>query len=275
MNGLVSVLLSSLLGGCFGAIAGSFLNVVIHRIPRLIDERGGRVSLGAYVSGLAWPASHCPNCERHLNLRDNIPILSYVVLQGRCRFCGTSYGIHYLIVELLVAAAFAYCTFMFGLTPKAFLSATFIAGLVALCVIDIEEQLLPDAVLAPLFCLGLAFQAVYAGGIINAALGAVVGYAVLWLIRVSYRGYSGIEGMGYGDVKLAAAIGAWVGMETIPAVLFIAFAGGVALMLPLTLLGRVDKGAPVPFGPFLAFGGLCGFLVPHLSDIGASIFLPA
>jgi leader peptidase (prepilin peptidase)/N-methyltransferase len=274
MNGLVSVLLSSLLGGCFGAIAGSFLNVVIHRVPRLIEAGGGRISLAEYVSGLAWPASHCPSCERHLNLRDNIPILSYVMLHGRCRFCRTSYGAHYVIVELLTAAAFAYCAFMFGLTPKAFLSATFIAGLVALCVIDIEEQLLPDAVLAPLFCLGFAFHVLYAGGVIDAALGAVVGYAVLWLIRVSYRGYSGIEGMGYGDVKLAAALGAWVGMEAIPAVLFIAFAGGVALMLPLTLLGRIGKGAPIPFGPFLAFGGLCGFLVPHLGAIGTRIFLP-
>jgi leader peptidase (prepilin peptidase)/N-methyltransferase len=170
MNGLVSVLLSSLLGGCFGAVAGSFLNVVIHRVPRLIESGGGRASLAAYVSGLAWPASHCTSCERHLNLRDNIPILSYVVLHGRCRFCRASYGAKYLMVELLTAAAFAYCAFIFGLTPKAFLGATVIAGLIALCVIDMEEQLLPDAVLAPLFCLGFAFHVLYASGIIDAAL---------------------------------------------------------------------------------------------------------
>ena len=97
---------------------------------------------------------------------------------------------------------------------------------------------------------------------------------MLWLIRESYRLYAGVEGMGYGDVKLAASIGVWVGIETIPAVLFIAFAAGVALMLPLTLLGRVGKGAPVPFGPFLAFGGLCGFLVPKLGAIGAHLFFP-
>src|SRR5258706_564091 len=111
--------------------------------------------------------------------------------------------------------------------------------------------------------------------IIDAALGAAAGYMILWLIRVTYRHYRGIEGMGYGDVKLAAAIGAWVGIETIPAVLFIAFAGGVTLMLPLTLLGRIGKDAPVSFGPFLAFGGLCGFLVPHIGAIGARLFFPA
>jgi leader peptidase (prepilin peptidase)/N-methyltransferase len=274
MNGLVSVF-SSFLGACLGAVAGSFLNVVIHRLPHLIDAGDGRVSLATYISGLAWPPSHCPSCGHHLKLRDNIPILSYVVLRGRCRFCRASYGARYLVVELLAAAAFAYCTFMFGLTPKAFLGAIFITGLVALSVIDIEEQLLPDAVLAPLFCLGLAFHLVYAGGITNAALGAATGYAVLWLIRESYRLYAGTEGMGYGDVKLAAAIGVWVGIEAIPVVLFIAFAGGVALMLPLTLLGRVGKGAPVPFGPFLAFGGLCAFLVPNLGAMGASVFFPA
>jgi leader peptidase (prepilin peptidase)/N-methyltransferase len=197
------------------------------------------------------------------------------MLHGRCRFCRTSYGVHYLIVELLTAAAFAYCAFVFGLTPKAFLGATTIAGLIALCVIDIEEQLLPDAILVPLFCLGFAFHALYAGGVIDAALGAIAGYAALWLIRTSYRCYSGIEGMGYGDVKLAAVLGAWLGMEAIPVVLFIAFAGGVTLMLPLTLLGRIDKGAPIPFGPFLALGGLCGFLVPHLGAIGTRIFFPA
>ena len=275
MNGLVSVLLSALLGGCFGAVAGSFLNVVIHRLPRLIEAAGGRVSLAAYVSGLAWPASHCPRCERRLNLRDNIPILSYIALHGRCRFCRTSYGAHYLVVELSTAAAFAYCVFMFGLAPKAFLAATVVAGLIALCAIDIEEQLLPDALLVPLFCFGFAFHALYAGGVIDAALGAAMGYAVLWLIRSSYTRYSGIEGMGYGDVKLAAALGAWVGIEAIPEALFIAFAGGAMLMLPLTLLGKIGKGAPIPFGPFLAFGGLCGFLVPHIGAIGTRIFFPA
>ena len=274
MNGLASVLLSSFLGGCLGAVAGSFLNVVIHRVPRLIEAGGERISLTAYVSGLAWPASHCPSCERHLNRRDNIPILSYVMLHGRCRFCRTSYGAHYLMVELFTAAAFAYCAFMFGLTPKAFLGATTIAGLIALCVIDIEEQLLPDAILAPLFCLSFAYHVLYAGGTFDAALGAVMGYGVLWLIRVSYQYYRGTEGLGYGDVKLAAAIGAWVGMEAIPVVLFIAFAAGVMAMLPLALLGRIGKGAPIPFGPFLAFGGLCGFLVPNLGAIGTRIFFP-
>ena len=138
MNGLVPVLLTSFLGACLGAVAGSFLNVVIHRVPRLIDAGDGRVSVATYVSGLAWPPSHCPSCGHQLKLRDNVPVLSYLALGGRCRFCRASFGARYLIVELLAATAFAYCTWMFGLTPKAFLGATFIAALVALSVIDIE-----------------------------------------------------------------------------------------------------------------------------------------
>src|SRR5258708_16289775 len=121
---------------------------------------------------------------------------------------------------------------MYGPTPKALLGTTTSAVLFALCVIDIEEQLLTDAILAPLFCLSFAYQVLYAGGAFDAALGAVVGYGVLWLIQVSYRCYRGTEGMGYGDVKLSAVIGAWVGMGATPLVLFIAFATGVMLMFP-------------------------------------------
>jgi leader peptidase (prepilin peptidase)/N-methyltransferase len=183
--------------------------------------------------------------------------------------------LHYLAVEVVTAIAFAACFAAFGLTDKAFLAAIIIAGLMALCIIDIQEQLLPDALVAPLFCLGLAFHAVYGSGFGDAALGAAAGYGVLWLIREAYRLYAGIEGMGYGDIKLAAALGAWLGLAAMPAMLFIAFAGGVALMLPMALCGRVEERAPVPFGPFLAFGGLCVFVLPQLADLTASLFVPA
>ena len=272
MSGPLTPIFLSFLGVCFGAVAGSFLNVLIHRVPKLIDASDGRVSIAGYIFGLAWPPSRCAVCEHALVWRDNIPIVSYLVLRGRCRFCHAAYGMRYLAVEILSAAAFAYCMVAFGLTAKAFLAAGFLAALVALSAIDIEEQLLPDIVLAPLFCLGLVFHALYGSGLIDAALGAAAGYGVLWLIREAYRMHSGAEGMGYGDVKFAAVLGAWLGLGAMPVALFLAFAGGTALMLPLTLFGRVGERAPVPFGPFLAFGGFCAFVLPGLAGLTASIF---
>jgi leader peptidase (prepilin peptidase)/N-methyltransferase len=274
MNGLVTPIFLSFLGVCFGAAAGSFVNVLIHRVPRLIDASEGQVSVWGYISGLAWPPSRCATCDHALGWRDNIPIVSYLVLRGRCRFCHDGYGVRHLAVEIFSAAAFAYCMVAFGLTAKAYLAAGFLAALVALSAIDIEEQLLPDVVLAPLFCLGLVFHALYAGGLTDAGLGAAAGYGILWLIREAYRIYSGGEGMGYGDVKFAAVLGVWLGLAAVPAALFLAFAGGSALMLPLTLFGRVGERAPVPFGPFLAFGGFCAFVLPGLASLTASV-LPA
>jgi leader peptidase (prepilin peptidase)/N-methyltransferase len=273
MNSLPVALTLALSGACCGAVAGSFLNVLIHRVPALIDRADGQVALRHYVSALSKPASHCTYCGQALLWRDNIPVVSYLALGGRCRACGTRYGARYLIVELLTAAAFAYCTVIFGLTAQGFLASVFLAGLLALSAIDIEEQLLPDVVLAPLLCLGVLFQALY-GGLTNGLLGALGGYAILWLVRESYRRFAGVEGMGYGDVKFAAAIGAWIGVGGIPAALFIAFAGGTALMLPLSFLGRIGKGSPIPFGPFLAFGGLCSFVLPKLPEFAAGMFIP-
>lgn len=275
MNGFSVVVVLSFVGACFGAVAGSFLNVVIHRVPRLIDSHDGHVSAAEYISGLAWPPSHCPGCHHRLGWRDNVPILSYFALRGRCRFCHQPYGPRYLVVEILAAAAFAYCMATLGLTPKGFLGALFLAGLMALTIIDIEEQLLPDALLAPLFCLGIAFHSLYGGGIADALLGAAAGYGVLWLIRESYRLYAGVEGMGYGDVKFASVIGAWLGAAAIPAVFAIAFTGGVALMLPFALSGRIATRMAIPFGPFLAFGGSCAFVVPSLAGVAASLFVPS
>jgi leader peptidase (prepilin peptidase)/N-methyltransferase len=272
MNGLLSTAVLSLVGACFGAVTGSFLNVVVHRVPRLIEAHDGDVSVGQYIAGLAWPASHCPQCSHPLAWRDNFPVLSYLALRGRCRFCRQSYGPRYLIVELLTALAFAYCAARFGLTGQAFLAAMLLAGLVTLTIIDIEEQLLPDIVLAPLFCLGIAFQGLYGSGIADAALGAGAAYGALWLIRESYRLYSGVEGMGYGDVKFAGVLGAWLSAGALPMMFAIAFASGVAVTLPLMLTGRIGRQVAIPFGPFLAFGGACLFLMPSAAPILAGLF---
>ena len=272
MNGLLATAVLSLIGACFGAVAGSFLNVVIHRVPRLIDSHDGDVSVGQYLAGLSWPGSHCAQCSHPLHWRDNVPVLSYLLLRGRCRFCRENYGARYLIVEILTAFVFACCLATLGLTAKAFLAAIFLAGLVALSIIDIEEQLLPDIVLAPLFCLGLAFHGVYGSGVLGATLGAGGGYAALWLIREGYRLYAGIEGMGFGDVKFAGVLGAWLGINALPAMFAIAFASGVAITLPLLLRSHAGRHVAVPFGPFLAFSGACLFVMPNLAQLLAGFF---
>jgi len=272
MNGLVSTAILSFIGACFGAVAGSFLNVVIHRVPRLIEAHDGQVSVREYIAGLAWPASHCPQCSHPIAWRDNVPVVSYLALRGRCRCCRETYGPIYLIVELLAALAFAYCVATFGLTPRAFLAAILLAGLVTLTIIDINEQLLPDVVLAPLFVLGIIFQSLYGSGLTHAALGAAAAYGALWLIRESYRLYAGVEGMGYGDVKFAGVLGAWLGASALPMLFAIAFASGVAVTLPLLLTGRIGKQAAIPFGPFLAFAGACLFVMPSAARLLANLF---
>lgn len=224
------------MGALFGAIAGSFLNVVIHRVPKLIDaSENGTVTPAALLKGLSWPSSHCPCCGHALGARDNVPIAAYVFLRGRCRFCRAPFGLRYLIVELIAAAAFAYCFAAFGFTGKAVMGAGFAALMIALIAIDLEEQLLPDVLLAPLLILGLAFQALYGSGLADAALGGAVGFGVLWAIQALYLAYARLDGMGWGDVKFAGVIGVWAGLSSIPGVLMIAFAGGVALTLPSRL----------------------------------------
>jgi len=268
------LLLLGSMGALAGAIAGSFLNVVIHRVPKLIDASEEGLTPLALLKGLSWPSSHCPACGHALRVRDNIPVLAYLALRGRCRFCQARFGLRYLIVELVTAAAFAYCFAAFGLTGKAVLGAGLAAMLIALIAIDLEEQLLPDLLLAPLLALGLAFQALYGAGLADAALGGAVGFGALWLVRAAYLAYAKIEGMGWGDVKFAGVIGAWVGFSAIPGALMIAFAGGVALTLPFMALGWLNPKTPVPFGPFLALGGICVGAAPGLTQAMLSVFAP-
>jgi leader peptidase (prepilin peptidase)/N-methyltransferase len=257
-----------------GAIAGSFLNVVIHRTPRIIDGGDKSVTPFEFLHGLAWPPSHCPQCRHAIDWRDNIPVLSYLFLRGCCRNCGKAYGPRYVVVELFSAAAAAFCAVHYGATAMAVFAGIFVLGLIALTFIDIEEQLLPDALVFPLFALGLVFNIVFHDSFYDACAGAFAGFAGLWIVRVSYQAYAGIEGLGYGDLKLAAMIGAWLGLAAIPAVLFMAFAIGVVFMAPLLMLGRLDQKTPVPFGPFLAISATCVLALPALAGFPMSLFAP-
>jgi leader peptidase (prepilin peptidase)/N-methyltransferase len=251
---------------CIGAMLGSFLNVVIHRTPRLIDAHDGRLGYFAFLKGISWPSSHCPKCRNALSWYENIPIAAYAWLRGRCRHCLEGYGWRYVAVELASAVIVAACFIIFGAGVTAAAFSLFGLGLLALTVIDLEEQLLPDVLVWPLLVLGLTYNTFVVENVLPALMGALAGFAALWAIRASYRLTRGIDGMGFGDLKLAAMIGAWLGVEAMPAMFFIAFASGVAIMVPLSLVGRTGAQTPVAFGPFLALAGLTCVFFPGISS---------
>jgi leader peptidase (prepilin peptidase) / N-methyltransferase len=259
------------MGALFGAIVGSLLTRVIHRLPRMIDAAEGSLSISRLLAGMAAPSSHCPKCRHAIGWRDKVPIATYVLRRGLCRFCNAPYGTRYLVVEAATAGLFAGAFAAYGLTGKTVLLAMLFAGLVALVFIDLEEQILPDILLFPLLGLGLVFQASYGAGIADAVLGGAVGYGTLGFIRYLYRACRNVEGMGLGDVKFAGVIGAWIGLYSISTALFIAFAAGTALMLPAAMSGRLGSQTPVPFGPFLALGSLLAMVLPNLPSLAAGL----
>ncbi len=260
-----------------GLIIGSFVNVVIHRLPRMLEQQwsqdvalwlaeqesgpspggvaGGAANAAPY--NLARPGSHCPACGHALAWRDNIPLLSYLLLRGRCRSCRSPIGWRYPVVELLTAALFAACAWRWGLGASALVWAAFAATLLALACIDADTQLLPDALTLPLLWGGLISAA--AGwsqtAVTDAAWGAVAGYGVLWLLQEGFGLATGKQGIGQGDFKLLAALGAWLGWQALLPLLLLASLGGAAIGLGLRWSGRLGAGQPLAFGPYLAMAG--------------------
>lgn len=261
--------LAAVVAAALGLIVGSFLNVVIHRLPRML-ERAWREECAA-LSGnevapaarydLLSPASHCPNCEAPVPALNNIPVLSYLALRGRCARCKTRISPRYVVVEAgcAVLAAVVVTAFGFGGTGLAALGFTF--ALVALTGIDLEHLLLPDAITLPLLWAGLALNL---GGVFtdleSAVLGAMAGYLSLWALNAAYHLATGKEGMGAGDFKLLAALGAWLGWQALPVVVMLASGVGAAVGLALIAAGRSTREKPLPFGPYLAAAGLIALL---------------
>lgn len=292
-------------GGLLGLLIGSFLNVVIHRLPRmmyrgwLIDATAnltpqpGIASLWELVFGkghtapgrleqdaqaaleqidalppltLARPGSRCGHCGHAIRWYENIPLLSWLVLRGRCSSCKTPIGLRYPAVELVTGALFALCGWRFGLTPAAALWAAFSAILVCQFVIDLDTQLLPDSLNYLLLWLGMMGAAYGLTGVspTSAIWGAVFGYLSLWIVYRLYRAATGKEGMGFGDFKLLAALGAWLGAPFLLAIILVSSLVGAVLGVVLLLVGRVaNRHVPISFGPFLAGAGLlCLILGP-------------
>lgn len=253
----------------FGLLLGSFLNVVILRLPRRLEwqwQRDSHEVLGTPDDydppppGIVVERSHCPQCKRQLKWYENIPVLSWAMQRGRCRGCAARISIQYPLVELLTAAAMVACVWRFGFGWQGFGAMVFTGFLISLSGIDLRTQLLPDQLTLPLMWLGLVASADHLYiDVKPALLGAIAGYLSLWTVWWLFKQITGKEGMGFGDFKLLAAIGAWVGLNgVLPAILLSSLVGAVVGSIMLAMQGR-DRATPIPFGPYLAVAGWVTF----------------
>jgi len=256
----------------FGLVTGSFLNVVIHRLPRMLErgwhrqchellERDEEEASQPARFDLVQPASHCPNCGHGIAARDNIPVLSYLLLRGRCRHCRNPISPRYPLVELLTAVLSVAVAWRFGISWQTAAAIPLTWALVALTFIDFDHKLLPDAITLPLLWSGLLLNL---GGLFttlpSAVIGAIAGYLSLWLVFHAFRLLTGKEGMGYGDFKLLAAFGAWLGWQLLPLVVLLSSLVGAVIGIAMMLFGGHRRGTPIPFGPFLAAAGWIALL---------------
>lgn len=260
---------ATLVAGLFGLIIGSFLNVVIGRLPRILQiqwqaecDGMSKHTTEKLSLSLSKPGSHCPVCSHKIAWYDNIPLLSWVLLKARCRHCQAPIAIRYPLVELLTGLVFAAIGWKFGLLGlDAYFYAVAVSLLISLFFIDLDEMLLPDQLTLLLLWLGLLYAVV--GNTItpaSAIMGAVTGYLSLWLVFWGFKLLTGRDGMGYGDFKLLAALGAWLGWQQLPVVVILASVSGAIIGLIWQTLQRQQRGNPIPFGPFLIVGGVSAWL---------------
>jgi leader peptidase (prepilin peptidase)/N-methyltransferase len=241
----------------FGLLIGSFLNVLIHRLPRMIMSDSSSEDDHANYD-LCWPASHCPKCNTPLKVWHNIPVLSFVYLKGRCSFCQQPISAIYPIIEITNALLWLACSWHWGLNATGLCWAFFASMLLALSVIDWQTTLLPDDLTQALVWVGLM---VSASGWVDLDLhqsvwGAVTGYAALWAIATAFERATGKQGMGAGDFKLLAGLGAWLGPLALIPLVMLASLSGASVGLFLKFTGRVHNDGYIPFGPFLAVSGM-------------------
>nr|WKF57380.1 Type 4 prepilin-like proteins leader peptide-processing enzyme [Paraburkholderia busanensis] len=251
----------------FGLVIGSFLNVVVHRVPIMLErawQEEVREATGAPPEDDALPArynlwvprSACPHCGHTLSAWENLPVLSYLLLRGRCSACKARVSPRYPLIEIASAVCAAGALAVYGPSGTAFAAFGLCAALLAMSAIDIDTHLLPDSMTLPLLWAGLIvnFDGMFAS-LHDAVLGAIFGYLVLWVVHWLFKLVRGVEGMGYGDFKLLAALGAWFGWAALPQIVLIAAVSGAVVGLAATWLGRMRFQEPLPFGPFLAAGG--------------------
>jgi leader peptidase (prepilin peptidase)/N-methyltransferase len=249
----------------FGLLVGSFLNVVIHRLPLMLEqgwraecaELSGTPAPSAERYNLVVPRSRCPHCGHAIRAIENVPVLSYLALRGRCAECKAAISPRYPIVEALAGAIAGYIAWRYGATAAAAGAMLFAWTMIALAFIDLDTFYLPDNLTLPLLWTGLVFNigATFTD-LTSAVIGAAAGYLVLWAVFWAYKLATGKEGMGYGDFKLLAAIGAWLGWKMLPLVILLSSFVGAVVGIGLIVLARRGRNVPIPFGPYLALAGL-------------------
>jgi len=267
---LMSPAMDAALAGVFGLLVGSFLNVVIHRMPKMLEQQwaaecaelAGTAAPGAPELTLAKPRSRCPACGHMIRWYENIPVLSYLFLRGKCSGCGARIGLRYPLVEIATAALFAFCVSHFGWTAQGGAWCLFSAAVVALALIDWDTTLLPDDITLPLLWAGLLVAALrwVPLGLDDAVWGAVAGYLSLWLVYHGFKLATGKEGMGYGDFKLFAALGAWFGWQALVPIILMASVIGAIIGIAMKMFNNLREGGYIPFGPFLAGAGLTAMI---------------
>ena len=252
-----------------GLLVGSFLNVVIHRLPKMMDndwrsqcaELHGQATLDAEVLSLSVPRSRCPQCGHPITALENIPVISWLALRGKCSACRTPISPRYPIVEALTCLLSTLAAVHFGFGWAAAGALLLIWGLMALTFIDYDTQLLPDSITLPLLWAGLLLNlfGTYTD-LQSAVVGAMAGYLSLWSVYWGFKLVTGKEGMGYGDFKLLAALGAWLGWQTLPLIILLSSLVGALLGITLIVLAKRGRNVPIPFGPYLATAGLIALL---------------
>lgn len=256
--------------GVLGLLIGSFLNVVIYRLPLMMEaqwkaeyaEMSGKEAPEMGAFNLVVPRSRCQKCHHAIRWYENIPILSYLFLQGKCSDCKTPISLRYPLVELSTGALFFFCGWRWGITPTAALFCGFSAAILALAMIDWDTTLLPDDITLPLLWAGLIGATLQWTPVTlpSAIWGAVAGYVSLWLVYWGFKLITGKEGMGFGDFKLFAALGAWFGWQALVPIILMGSVMGAVIGIAMKFSSGLREGGFIPFGPFLAGAGLTAMI---------------
>lgn len=276
---LISPAIDAAAAGVLGLLVGSFLNVVIYRLPKMLERQWadecaqlqGKAPEEAPAFNLTRPRSRCRQCGHLIRWYENVPVLSYLVLRGKCSACGTAIGLRYPLVELATAALFFFSVRHWGATPAGGAWCVFSAAIVALALVDWDTTLLPDDITLPLLWAGLIVAALRWNDVTlqQSLWGAVAGYLSLWLVYQGFKLLTGKEGMGYGDFKLFAALGAWFGWQALVPIILMASVIGAVIGIAMKFSIGLREGGYVPFGPFLAGAGLTAMI------FGPASILPA
>ena len=269
--------LVSTFAAIIGLLVGSFLNVVIYRLP-IMMQRGWRQDCLEYLQldpdtgdsnkdepfNLVLPLSRCPHCNTPIKPYQNIPVISYVFLRGKCATCKHHISLRYPIIEAFTALTSAIVAWHFGYTPQTAFALVLTWSLIALSFIDIDHQLLPDSISLPLLWLGLFLSlSGFFTDSHSSIIGAIAGYLVLWTVYHLFKLATGKEGMGYGDFKLLALLGAWLGWQYLPAIVLLSSLVGAIIGITMIIAANKDRNVPIPFGPYLAAAGWIALIWGH------------